>query len=112
MTATQAALPLDDARPEWARDRIGRRWWKFHTDHPEVYDELVRLAETARRAGRKRVGIGQLFEVLRWNTALGDPAATYRLNNSYRALYVRLMRQRRPDLGRLFETRSRRSEAA
>lgn len=57
-------------------------FWNFHTNHPEVYAGLVRLAYQAINAGRERIGIKMLFEVLRWEwiiTGLPDKFETRRL---------------------------------
>lgn len=90
---------------------IEREFWKFHRGNPDVY---VRLAELARRLvarGHRKIGIGMLFEVLRWHHAMttqGD-ADGFKLNNNYRALYARLLMEREPDLADVFELRRIRS---
>lgn len=79
----------------------------FHRDNPHVYDELRRLALELVDRGHDRIGIGMLFEVLRWQEAMrttGD--CGFRLNNSHRALYARLLMDREPRLRGVFETRS------
>ena len=81
----------------------------FHTRHPEVYADLVRLASRARvTAGRDRIGIGMLFEVLRWEWTLAglpDDAEESKLNNNYRSRYARLIMADHPQLDGLFEIR-------
>ncbi len=88
---------------------IDSRFEAFHARHPEVYDELVDLAYQARRvAGRRRIGIGMLFEVLRWEWTLAglpDDAEEFKLNNNYRSRYARLIMANNPDLDGLFELR-------
>ena len=81
----------------------------FHAANPHVYRHLVRLARVWReRRGDERLGIGMLFEVLRWQlkveTRDGDSA--WRLNNNYRSHYARLIMDREPDLAGVFETRA------
>jgi hypothetical protein len=89
---------------------IRERFEAFHAAHPEVYDELVRLAYEARAAGRDKVGIKMLFEVVRWNRiVVGGVDEGWRLNNVFSAHYARLIMQREPDLAGFFETRSLRS---
>lgn len=77
----------------------------FHAANPHVYDELVKLARQARRRGVGRIGIGMLFEVLRWRVALRTGGDEFKLNNNYRSYYARLMMLREPDLAGVFETR-------
>lgn len=80
-------------------------FWRFHTDNPHVYDELVRLAQTSNRAGH-RTSIAQLFEVLRWQHGIGTRGDDFKLNNSYRSYYARLIMRREPDLDGIFNLRA------
>lgn len=106
----QGQLALEPV-PDWlVAGTIDEAWWRFHRSHPDVYDELVRLAREALHAGRDRIGIGMLFEVLRWNRMLRrDDAEAFKLNNSYRSRYSRLIMAREADLDGMFETRELRS---
>ena len=78
---------------------------EFHADNPHVYDELVMLARRARSRGAVRIGIGMLFEVLRWRYTLRTVGDDFKLNNNYRSYYARLIMMREPDLAEIFETR-------
>lgn len=111
-----SVVSLSVAGVKWLthRDELGRkppladRFADFHQAHPSVYVALVRLTRQAHAAGAKRVGIGQLFEVLRWEWILSAlPAAdeAWKLNNSYRSRYARLIMQNEPWAADLFETR-------
>lgn len=81
-----------------------------HAQHPEIYDELLRLARRWKAAGHTRCSINMLFEIVRYESGLahsdGDGPA---LNNSLRSRYARLLMWNEPDLVGLFETRSLRS---
>lgn len=108
----QQTLALDG--PPWARDPIGQRWLAFHRAHPEVGAEFVRLAREWRQHQPKaRVGAKAIWEVLRWNMAVGQVPTTssepFRLNNVYPALYARWSMDCHPDLAGVFETRRRHS---
>lgn len=84
---------------------IAERFWEFHRANPWVYDALVKLTRDWLALGHERIGIGMLFEVLRWErgqTTVGDE---FKLNNTYRSRYVRLIIRREPDLASAFETR-------
>ena len=88
---------------------IDEKFWAFHAAHPEVYDELVMLARQGVRAGRRRFGMKQLFEVLRWNRTLRGLSAegeVFKLNNNYTSRYARLVMGCEPDLAKAFETRT------
>lgn len=88
-------------------DTIEEAFLNFHQANPWVYRALVQLARDMVRRGRRRIGIGMLFEVLRWQWTLGtvDPASDFKLNNNYRSRYARLIMATEHDLGDVFETR-------
>lgn len=81
------------------------RFEQFHYANPHVYAELVMLARRARRTGAARIGIGQLFEVLRWRHMLSTRGEEFKLNNDYRAPYARLIMHVEQDLDGVFELR-------
>lgn len=92
---------------EVTESRIEAAFWQFHSANPHVYLRLVKLARQLVARGHRRIGIGMLFEVLRWHHAMtteGD-ADGFKLNNNYRALYARLIMDREPDLREVFEIR-------
>lgn len=75
----------------------------FRSGHPDIYKALVALARKAKAGGVKHVGIGTLYEVLRWNQLLkGEPV---KLNNSWRSRLARSVMRNEPGLAGLFHTR-------
>jgi len=92
--------PRDTRKP----NRLRERFEKFHAENPQVYEELHRLASQYRAArGDKKIGISLLFEVLRWHSMLKtDSDDGFKLCNTYRAFYSRLMMERDPSLAGLF----------
>jgi hypothetical protein len=86
-------------------DTIEQAFWRFHTENPQVYRELVVLARRARSRGVDRLGIGMLFEVLRWRHTLRTGGDEFKLNNNYRSYYSRLIMLTEADLTDVFETR-------
>lgn len=100
---------LFDLDPAAAKPGTRAGFEVFHVKHPDVYDELVAMARRAVAAGHRRLGMKQLWEVLRWNrmlASLPDDDEPWRLNNSYTAFYARLIMDTCPDLAGVFETRS------
>lgn len=87
---------------------LEERFWAFHQANPHVADALEELALDLVRRGRKRIGVGMLFEVLRWSS-MRTEGDEYRLNNSYRSRYARLLTDRHPDLCDAFELRELRT---
>ena len=101
-----AATVLDDP------SELGLRFVDFHYKHPEVLVELVRLARQATDRGAKKIGIGMLWEVLRWRIVLDElpfDGDGFKLNNDLRSRYARLMMILYPDLEGVFEIRELRS---
>lgn len=83
------------------------RFEQFHDENPRVYETLVRLArEWITRTGRRKLGIATLFERTRWDIAIATNDPDFKLNNSYRAFYARLIMQENPDLAGIFECRA------
>lgn len=110
-TLFDAGEHVADAVGEQSRS-IAERFATFHAEHPEVYRALVAMARKLVLREYDHLGIAMLWETLRYETMLGaTPGAgePYRLNNSYRALYARLIMETEPDLAGIFETRTRRS---
>lgn len=100
------APELDDPRYSTA-PTLDNQFWTFHTANPHVYAGLVVLARALRARGHDRLGIGMLFEVLRWQHMLhtDDPVTPFKLNNNLRSRFARLIMETEPDLTGAFEIR-------
>lgn len=81
----------------------------FHSSNPHVLVALETLARQYFAAGRKRIGIGMLFEVLRYQSGIQTTGDEYALNNNHRAFYARLMVDRQPEWADAFQMRARRA---
>lgn len=105
MEAVQLTLNLD------AESRLDKRFANFHNKYPQVYKLLVRLSRELKDAGRAKIGIKMLWEVLRWQISIGNVAddTGFKLPNDYTSRYARLIMQQEPDLNGIFETRHLRS---
>jgi len=101
--------PLVDLRPASARLTIGQRFAQFHKANPSVYRNLVILTRRAYVAGRRRIGIRQLWEVLRWEYSLATVGDAYKLNDHFTMHYARLIMATVPELKDMFETRKQRA---
>jgi hypothetical protein len=95
--------------PEPKESSIYARFLKFHGNNPEVYNNLVRLAREFRSKGfnhNRKMGIGMLYEVLRWNFFLAtETEEPFALSNDFRASYARLIMAQEADLKDAFNTR-------
>lgn len=108
MSASVAQLAIGWTVPPRA-ESLQMRFERFHREHPEVFEELVRqarirLAARARKGRPLRIGAKALVEHVRWHEDDDDAVALPFINNSFVSLYVRLM-MREPDLRDVFETR-------
>jgi ATP-dependent protease HslVU (ClpYQ) peptidase subunit len=85
---------------------IEQAWRAFHQQNPHVYRRLVELAqEWRRRRPGSKLGIGMLFERLRWDLAIQTTGEALKLNNNYRSYYSREIMEREPELRDIFATR-------
>ena len=84
-----------------------QRFVAFHEANPQVYENLEGLARGLHDAGRQRIGMKMLFEVVRWQHYMmtSDPSSEFKLNNNYTAHYARLLMSRNSGWENLFETR-------
>ena len=97
-----------DWPPDMSDDRLTleQRFAKFHAENPNVYVELRRLALELVDVGHERISIARLFEVLRWQHSLRTTDESgFKLNNSYRSRYSRLLMDREARLAGKFEVR-------
>lgn len=87
------------------------RFKLFHAEHPEVLQELVRLARIAQAAGRKKCGVRMLWETMRWSFYIKRTAAggEYTFNDHFTSRYVRLIEAEYPEFQGFFERRALRS---
>lgn len=90
-------------------ETIQERFEAFHRLNPWVYIALERLTSQWIAAGHRRLGIGMLTEVLRWQYGLATRGDDFKLNNNYRSRYVRLLIETHPSWGDAFETRTLRA---
>ncbi len=84
---------------------IDAAFWDFHRKNPQVYRKLIEMTQQAKAAGRKRVGMKMLFEVIRWEHLVHTRSDDFALNNSFTSRYTRILQERHPELADMFEVR-------
>ena len=84
---------------------------EYHRLNPQVLVNLEALAEKLISKGQKHIGIGYLFEVLRYETfmATKDNESDFKLNNNHRSRYARLLIERHPEWKDIISIRNLRS---
>lgn len=109
-TGEWQASAVENSSADCMDDGIQAAFEAFHEENPQVYQLLVGLAREGVQAGRNRLGIGNLFEVLRWKMNLRTTGDDFKLNNNFRSRYARMIMAQEPDLADVFETRKLESE--
>jgi len=96
------------------RSKLERKFWEYHLQHPQVYEMLVRFAREwrTRRGDIAVVGIGFLWERVRWEVYLNYDNETFKACNNHRAYYARLLMERNPDLDGVFRVKKQRIQAS
>lgn len=103
-------LPLFPVtEPEYEPEMsIAERFAMFHGANPHVADALEALAAQW-LAHHRRVGMKALVERLRWESGIQTSADPFKINNSYTALYARLLILRHPEWRGAIQTRTLRA---
>lgn len=112
MTTDQLALDLSPLvvpahEPEAT---IQDRFEQFHDANPWIYTALESLTAGWLAKGHARVGVKQMFEVIRWQYGLatsGDRG--FRMNNDFTSRYARLLVEAHPEWAAAIETRTLRA---
>ena len=94
--------PIIVERPLTAEERF----LKFHSENVGVYVELRKLALELVEAGHDHFAVATIYEVLRWRHFMRTKDDSgWKLNNSYRSRYARMLAENEPRLANVFEMR-------
>lgn len=105
MDQIELSFELQAKRAE-IESRLERAFVDFHEKNPHVYERLVKIARDLRaRNQRRKLGIGMLYEVVRWMHYMETTDEEYKLNNNHRSRYARMIMRNEPDLADAFEVR-------
>lgn len=84
--------PLQTVQPPKVEGTtLYERFQVFHKLNPAVWNEIQRIAKHMLEKGMKRLSINMIFELMRYNYAVFTMGDDYKLNNSYRAFYARML---------------------
>lgn len=89
---------------------IQQQFEAFHQLNPWVLAALERLTADCVDKGFTHVGIGMLFELLRWSYGRATQGDHFKLNNNFRSRYVRLLIEQHPEWTTVFEVRVLRAD--
>lgn len=88
---------------------IKQAFLAFHRANPWVVIELEKVANEMIKHGHNKLGVQQLIEVFRWETRRHTISKDFKINNNFAAHYARLLMDRNPHWGQIFELRKIRS---
>lgn len=92
-------------------DTLFERWQRFHDANPHIYESLRDMALALKRRGFSKCGIALLWERLRWLSYIQTQGEDeYKLSNSHRAYYSRLLMKNEPELEDFFNLRRQTTE--
>lgn len=95
------APSLFDLDPAWLTHpstSLEKRFAEFHRKNPLVFRRIRETAIRLVTSGRTRIGIAELAEELRYDPTLSTTGDGFKLNNSFRAFYARLLLHQLPTL--------------
>lgn len=90
---------------------LAERFEEYHAANPHIFELLVKYTRHLIESGRTGYGINGVFERIRWHMDVEtkDPDG-YKMNNNYRAKYVRLLESEYPEFVGFYKKRRLRSE--
>ncbi len=74
-------------------------------NNPGVMKSLAHFAQTAKNAGRTKLGISMLIERVRWYGTVEQRDKDYKINNNHRAYIARELMNRHHELVDFFDVR-------
>ena len=84
---------------------LERRFAEFHYGNPQVFAEIERKAlSLVDVEGRSRIGIAEIVEEIRYDHRVRSNGG-FKINNSFRAFYARLLIDRHSRLASVVGTR-------
>ena len=80
-------------------------FYQFHKANLWVVVELEKIAWEMLRSGRKKIGIQACVEIFRWETRRHTISKDFKINNNFCSRYARMIHDRNPHWGQVFELR-------
>lgn len=104
--------PLFGVRPGMGDDEYDAlaAFAVFHAENPHVYEHLHRRALAQVRRGVFRGSIARLVEDLRADPLVNTSGDDFKVNNTHRAHYARLLMRNEPELRGFFEVRASKAD--
>jgi len=88
-------------------DYTAERFKIYDQEHPHIWQAFVRYTMQV-AARREYFSAKAIFHRMRWDTAIGEEGADYKLNDGWISHYSRKFMDHYPQYENFFQTRSRR----
>ena len=88
------------------------KFWDFHRANPTVFAMLRMYALIAKERKRGQYSISVITEIIRWHVDIETSGSEFKLCNSYRAYYARLLMFEEPELEGFFNVKKVHGEDA
>lgn len=88
-----------------ADPRLVDRFVKFHEENPFVWQKFQEYAFKIKKTGKKKYSGWTIVNAIRWHFDLRTSGDSFKINNDFIALYVRLLINQYPEFERFFEQR-------
>jgi hypothetical protein len=103
---------LELAQRSQRKPTTAERWAAFHRANPRVFAAIHDIADDMRKAGRRRIGMKAIFELLRADPTLQTSGKPFKLNNTYAPYYARELVRLSPVFEGLIEMRDQKVDPA
>lgn len=89
------------------KSSLKTQWWRFHKQHPEVFERFRQIAFDLISNGHKHYSSDGILHVVRFelNRQIKDPGSQYKINNNWTPYYARYFIWMYPEYENFFETR-------
>lgn len=106
MTATNV-VSIDSAIRASSLSLLTRQWLEWQLENPDFYPSFFRPAALAQiKKGAQRMSVNDIFEALRLRSNFSSTTESWKLNQNYRAYYVRLFLTEFPQHAERFRMRT------
>ena len=82
-----------------------KRFKKFNTQNPHIYDAFVERARQMKKAGHKRYSASAIIQRIRWEMDITTKGSRFKIDDSFTTFYGRLADYLNDDLKDFFEYR-------
>lgn len=88
----------------YSQDEV-RAFLEYHRERPFIYKEFKRFAYEMLFQGRERYSAKTIMERIRWEVDLKNTREDFKINNTFTAMYARVLMARHPEFSKFFELR-------